>query len=266
MKTPKLETKAANGTAVVKKDENPLAEYDMASLEADAGMGTEGMGVGDLKMPYLYILQTNSPQVNPGHQSYVEGAQASMFYNVANKRYYDGRETGLLIVDCGCERKYVEWKDREKTGGGWVGEHTMESDILEYCEKDEKGRWFIPQTGNMIVETAYHYCLYFCPDTKTWEKCVIPMKSTALKMHRELGTMIAEAKLPSGSKAPRFLNKFLMTTYLEQKNNNSWWQFDFEKAGMVTPDVYQAAKDFYQMIIGGKVERKPEGANEEMPF
>ena len=144
--TKKAEVATANQSAGLP------AGYDMDELLRDSGAGVSNMGMDDVAVPYLYVLQTNSPQVNPDHDAYIDGAKAGMFFNNVSMEIYDGRNEGLIVIPCAYERKYVEWVPRD-SGGGFVGEHDIDSGILSECTPNEKG---IPclKSGNLVIETG----------------------------------------------------------------------------------------------------------------
>jgi hypothetical protein len=251
---------ASKGQEVAPVKESGLpAGLDLAYLTADSGLGVSNMGVGDVALPYLSILQGLSPQVNPGRPEYVEGAQASMFYNNVSQDVFDGRTEGLLFVPAHYERKFVEWIDRDK-GGGFVADYDIDSDILNFTERDDKKRLRMKGSGNLLVETAYHTGLYFDPELKKWLQCVVTLKSTGLKVNRRWNNELTTAVIPGTDlQAPRWLFPYLLTKKLETKAGNSWWQLSIEKQdNPVTKAVYDKAKGFYQLLESGQLSRAPE--------
>ena len=78
-----------NNTAMT---ELPMSLEDMA---ADSGKGGK-LGIQDIGVPFLYILQTNSPQVNPDNPKYMKGATAGGIYITVIERAFEGREKGLV--------------------------------------------------------------------------------------------------------------------------------------------------------------------------
>lgn len=242
---------------------NALAELDMAALTADAGASVSDMTADDIALPYLSILQALSPQVQPGKAEYIEGAVASMLFNTVSQDVYDGRKVGVLFVPCYYERRYVEWVDRDQ-GGGFVADYDIDSDIMSFTKKDDKGKARMP-TGNLIVETAYHYGLYQDPNSKIWTQCVLTLKSTGLKVNRKWNNELSTTKIPGTElTAPRWLYPYHLTTWLESKKNNSWWQLKVdrvEKDSVPTPvsrAVYDKAKIFHNLAKGGEVKRAVE--------
>lgn len=256
-KTPS--TIANKGTEVTTKTQAQLpAGYEGLDLTADAASHNPEMTSQDVALPYIYILQGLSPQVNPGRAEYVEGAQPSMFYNNVSGEVFDGRNEGFVFVPAYYERKLVEWVHRDN-GGGWVGDHPTSSDILSKTLPDDKGKPRLPN-GNIIVETAYHYGLMLNPDTEAWEQCVLAMKSSGLKTNRKWNNQIVTSKIPgTDAQAPRFLFAYNIKTKMESKGENSWWNYDVEKMDdPVTVDVYKQAKLFAELIAAGEVIRVAE--------
>ncbi len=255
-KSPKEETKEV-AEVQVKKTEVVESSY-MDQILADSGAGVSNMGMDDVAVPYLYVLQTNSPQCNEDHALYIKGARAGMFYNNVSGEVYDGRDVGLTIIPCAYERKYVEWVSRD-AGGGYVADHDIDSGILAECTPDDKGR---PILGNknLIVETAYHYVYFKNPNTEGWEQIIIPMKSTFLKKSRRWNKTLMSTMIPgSGKMAPRWLYPYQLKTVKETKDTNTWSNIDITKHdNVVTQDQYLAAKAFAELMAKGLITRGPE--------
>lgn len=230
------------------------AGYDMDELVQDAQQNPK-MDAQDVALPFIAILQSNSPEVNPGDPTYIEGAQSSMFINTVTRDTYNGRTEGLIIVPCYYERKLVEWVDRDK-GGGWVADYPVDHPIQHTTKKNDQNKVILPN-GNFLVETAYQYVLFLDPESGNWSQAVIGMKSTALKKNRQLNNSIVTSKIPGTDvQAPRYLFPYLMRTVFEQKASNSWWNFEFKKMDEpVAADVYKAAKAFAQLVQAGVLQR-----------
>lgn len=252
-----MATKDKQEVATAKESAQLPAEF-LAEIEADSGHGVSNLGADDVAVPYLYVLQTNSPQVNEDHDAHIEGAKAGMFYNNVSGEVFDGREVGLTIIPCAYERKFVEWVDRD-AGGGFIAEHDADSGILSECKPDEKGR---PRLGNghMIVETAYHYVYMKNPNTGVWEEIIIPMKSTFLKKSRRWNKALMSTLIPgSGKTAPRWLYPYQIKTAKETKDTNTWSNIELERhQDPVTVDQYRAAKNFAEQMDKGLVKRAAE--------
>lgn len=246
----KKETEVAS---VKESAQLPAGMSDMEELLRDSGVGVDDMGMDDVAVPYLYVLQSNSPQVNPDHDSYIEGAAAGMFYNNVSGEIYDGRKEGLVVIPCAYERKYVEWVPRD-SGGGYVADHDIDSGILSECTPNEKG---IPclRNGNLIVETAYHYVYFKNPKDGQWDQIIIPMKSTFLKKSRRWNKTLMATLIPGTSnRAPRWLYPYTLKTIKESKGDQTWSNVDLTRMEeMVTADQYRAAKAFAELFSSGQI-------------
>jgi hypothetical protein len=240
-----------------------LAEVPMSieELEADALLGGK-VGLLDISVPYLYILQSNSPQVNVDHPKYIEGAAAGMLYLTGLEKVYDGRNKGLLIVPCFYERLVTEWVPRD-TGGGLVASHDPEAEILKTARPDEKGRLCFAN-GHQLMETAYHYALVQDPDSGVWYQAIAPFKSTALKASRRMNSTINTTMIPTTTKkAPRFLYKWRMNTVKEQKDAYVWSSPKLSQLEMVSADIYAAAKSYAIVSAKGLLRRIAVEAEQE---
>lgn len=239
--------------ASVKDSAQLPAGLDMEDILRDSGAGVDSMGMDDVAVPYLYVLQTNSPQVNPDSDSYIEGAKAGMFFNNVSNEVYDGRNEGLVVIPCAYERKYVEWVPRD-SGGGYVADHDIDSGILSETTPNEKG---IPclGNGNLIVETAYHYVYFKNPKDGQWDQIIIPMKSTFLKKSRRWNKTLMATLIPgTTSRAPRWLYPYIIKTVKESKGDQTWSNVDLTRMEeMVTADQYRAAKAFAELFSSGAI-------------
>ena len=233
--------------------------YDLQDIMADAGAGSADMGAGDLGIPYLSLLQPGSPQVKPGHSKYIEGARVGEWFNSATGETFSG---AIQFIPCAYERKYVQWHDRELGEGGYVMDHTIDSDIMTKTVKNGKGQPSLPdQNHDLIIETAYQYGMMLNPGTGRWDQVVMPLKSTALKANRRMNNLIARATIPGTQmQAPRWLYAFTLSTALESKGQNSWYTPVPEKMPEpVSAEAYQAGKKFHAMFQAGLVSRANEG-------
>lgn len=259
-------------TEVATQQEAQLpAGMSLEDLQADAEQYNPQLTPDDVGLPYISILQNNSPQCTRGGPKYIDGAQSSMFHNNITNEVFEGMEEGFIFVPCHYERKYVEWVDRDK-GGGIVQDYNISSDIMSKTTLDDKNKARLPN-GNIVVETAYHYGLMLNPLTDTWEQCVIAMKSTMLKKNRAFNNELTKMKIPGTDvTAPRWFFPWNFRTVLETKNDNSWFNFHIEKGPEpVFAELYAQAKMFAELIAAGAVKRGSEEAattapDDEVPY
>jgi hypothetical protein len=222
-------------------------------FSADAGMGATFTG-SDLAIPFLTILQKNSPQVDEDNGKHVEGAKPGMIYNTVTGELFDGKNTGIVVVPAGYQKKFVEWIHRDD-GGGFVAQHDPESDAVRACKPNEKGK-LETADGHQMVETAYHYVtLIDSNGNPQW--AVISMSSSQLKKSRKWNTLVAGVTMTVNGKTfkpPIFSHKYALRTVVEQKDQNTWYGWDIGNAGVVgVRAVYESAKSYCQALTDGSI-------------
>lgn len=254
-----MNTKAEKKDVTVVAQGNLPAGYDLAHIMEDAGAG-QNMGAGDLGIPYLALLQSGSPQVNPAHAKYIEGAMAGMYYNTATGEVYGGyKKDPLVIIPCAYIRDYDEWKDRDGAeGGGFVQTHSIDSGILNKTKPNAKGKPALPD-GNVIWETAKQFCMLRNPITGRLDQVLMTLKSTHLKMNRRWNNLINGAIIPGTDRqAPRWLYPYELGVTLEEKGGKSWFVPTIERVDEpVSLEEYQASKAFYTAVASGAINVGP---------
>lgn len=148
--TEALATTAPAG-ALAKQSENEYGE--------DAGAGLKELSANEKSIPFLNLLQANSPEVENNSPP---GAKAGMFINSVTKELIDG-EKGLLIRPVFVQRTFVEWIDRDK-GGGVVARHLFTSAEVQDAIDRNGGSVIaskekpLKHGENFLVDTRYLYC------------------------------------------------------------------------------------------------------------
>ena len=234
------------------------AKLDLAVLAGDSkdasGFGNLDMS-RDVMIPYINILQTTSPQLNPSKAEYVEGAKVGQFYNTVSQEV----SASLNVIPVLYQLKYVEWKPRE-TGGGLVEMHDADSGILGKTNRDKMTFKDVLPSGNYIATTAYHYVMVQGTDGN-WSQAVISMTSTQLKKSRRWNSLMLTQKVegPSGSfTPPTYAIIYKLSTVSESNDRGSWFGYQVEKVGMVEDaSIYNEAKSFSTAASRGDVEAKP---------
>ena len=122
----------ASSTAVAQKAESLPANV-MDDLFASAGQGMENIGVEDMQIPFLRILQPLSPQLIKNDPKFIKGASAGDIFNTVTGQYWDADE-GVTIIPCAYEMKYLEFQLRE-SGGGFLGEIDPKSPDIRQAQR-----------------------------------------------------------------------------------------------------------------------------------
>lgn len=245
------------GKQVAKRQKGgAVAAFDYG---ADAGAGFEDVKGSDLSIPFLTLLQANSPQV--ANQD-PKGAAAGMIFNSVTRELTDGDE-GIPFLPCHKEGPvWVEWVPRTK-GGGFVGLHDPASDVVKngtpimHPETGEPTRK-LRHGENELIETFYIYGLLLEPSgEETCSFAVISFTSTKIKPHRDWVTAMYTLK----GKPPIFANRGVVKTVKQVKNNDTFFNYRIEPFNttwvnsLIDPatlgDLLLEAKEFQNLVTSG---------------
>lgn len=248
-------TEARNKGALVPPAQGgPVASF-VADMEKDSALGRAQMGIEDIALPYIAILQPLSPQVTKSNPARIVGAEEGMFYNTLSQELYDGEE-GIYVVPCAYQKAWVEWKQRT-TGGGFVASHPS-GDILSRTSKDDKNFDVLPN-GNVVVPTSYYYCLLL--EDGEAHPVVISMARTASKKARRWNSTMLGIQVVGSSGSfnpPMFSHIYKLKTIPETKNNNSWFSWDIHLYQQISdPHLYQRARQMSIDVSKGLVKAAP---------
>ena len=243
MNTKNVKTKDTLDLAVLAEDSKAMSGFGTINLARDTAI------------PYISILQTSSPQVNPSKAEYIESAKAGQLFNTVTQETFDKLE----VIPVFYHLKYVEWKPREQ-GGGFIDSHNAESGIIGQTKRDPMtGKQVLPN-GNHIVQTAYHFVLMLSGDG--YQNAVISMSSSQLKKSRRWNSLMLSQKIkgPQGMfTPPTYAFTYNLSTVSESNDRGSWFGFSIEKGNQVTDaSIYGESKAFAQSASSGAVDAKPE--------
>jgi hypothetical protein len=263
--------------------------------------GFEETTMEDLSIPFVNLLQSNSPAVIEEDSDF----KAGMLMNSVTKEVM---KQPVILIPVFKEAAVVEWVPRLK-GGGLVARHGLKDSIfLDAIEKnggsrippkdaDGKRVQFKSPDGNDLVETYYVYCLIMNETgTETEGYCVLSFSSTKIKVHKDWITAMYTQK----GRPPIFANRCrLFTTRQQNDSGQPFYNFaispmkDTWRESLINPAneqeraLLKEASDFATMIqdgiakpdyesvkgeegSGGSGEEKPKGPlpmdSEDMPF
>jgi hypothetical protein len=258
-------------SAAAEPDQNALVESPRTITLAPPTMIDDfeefaGAGTSDRKedniVPFLAVLQKNSPQVNPRDPSHVRGAEAGMLFNTATLKLYPAEQEGEgpLALQAYMETCEVEWVPRGQ-GGGFVGRHELEDSIVATVREvpnpqDPTGKRKIRMlpNGHQLVTTAYHYLVL----VDTLESVVVALTSTGMQTHRKWNTMLRNKRVRNRAGqliiAPSFATLVRLRTFWQKNDAGDWHSLAVDDLGWVTDqqkDAYEEAKRFHQLARDG---------------
>lgn len=255
----KAEQKAAEESKAVALAPTSTALPDFLRDDKEvAGLGNS-QDSSDSSLPFLGIIQSNSPQINEGKSEYMEGAKQGMLFSKGLGMFWPARagkgEDGLLVIPCGYQRNFVEWKPNR---GGYAATHEYDIEkmrklgakktkvMIEGKEREQ----ILLENGNQLVDTMYTFVM-----TTTGMPLIIGAASTAQGPMRDwMGYRKAQRK-PDGDQLPSFAKIYRLQTGEQQKDNNSWHNWKWLDTGFVTDQaLYMAARKFAMDIAAGEVQ------------
>lgn len=242
----------------------PTEDQELA-LTAMAGMGDgfEDTDKDAFAVPFLRILQSNSPQVNEDEDAYTKGAKPGMFFNNVSNELF-GKE--IVVIPVHYLRSFIEWKPNR---GGFVRDHGPDPRIKDKCVPREEGeRHDYLENGNIIQDTRNHYLLVQREDGSL-DPCILSLSSTGIKHSRKWMSMMRSLLIPTGAAAPMFSSKYRIKTVLNKNDDGSWYQIGekqtaVERIGWISQEELEEVKSFRNLITSGAVTADYSSLDEEV--
>lgn len=199
--------------------------------------GSEEVGVKDIALPRLEIVQSQSPI-----KDLVEGVvEGHMFNSVTQELLGDL----VYFVPVYYRMEYLVWKDQDK-GGGFFGSFPSEAEAeARKHQAVEEGE---DPDDIEVIDTPVHYGLMVTPDCSRVEQLVISMPRTKAKVSRKWNSMI---QLAGGD---RFSRVYKISTFKdENKNKQKFFNYVVQPAGFTPKAVYEEAERNYELFKAGAV-------------
>src|SRR4051812_27693664 len=84
---PAPDEEIATGVSIVPRGTTAVASLeDVGALMLEDAEQELGFEKGDVALPFMRVLQSNSPQVKPKNAKYIDGAQEGFFFNSATNK------------------------------------------------------------------------------------------------------------------------------------------------------------------------------------
>lgn len=235
----------------------------------DSGAGFEGTKSSDLSVPFLAILQSNSPQVVDKDP---KGCESGMLFNTVTRQTWIGEGAnaeGVAFIPCYKEQVYVEWVPRTD-GGGMVQMHDPNGEVVKEAIEANDGKTFgklhCPDSRsdakdgamNDLVETFYVYGLFLDVDgVSTVGFGVLSFTSTKIKPYRDWITAMYTLK----GRPPIFSNRAIIRTVKQKNDSGTFFNYRIDPFGktwtesLINPvqnaDLLNEARDFSVMVMSG---------------
>ena len=222
--------------AVVKKESSAVALVDERPeyVNPETARGNEAVGIQDLVIPRIDVIQALSPQRKKSDPTYIEGAEEGMLFNTVTGMLYG---TGMTVVPVIFRKEYIIWKDR-KSGGGYRGAFKDEDTANGAMRNLEDGALC------EVIETAQHFCIII-PDDGPVDDAVISMSRSKMKASRNLNTLVQMAGNDRWSRAYR------MDSIEVDGAKGEYWSIQFKQLGYVPKDIFERGEKMYEAVRAG---------------
>jgi len=251
------------GKEVAEAKQTGVAEvYDYGE---DSHAGFEGTTIADLSIPFIKIMQSNSPEVE---DELIEGVKAGDLVNSVSNEIM---KQPLIVQPVFKEAAVVEWVPRNK-GGGIADRHELDSEVFLDAIKKNNGSRIPPKDGdgkripfkspdgNDLVETYYIYCLILDETGESTEGfCVLSFASTNIKVYKDWLTSMYSLK----GAPPMYANRNKVSTAKQKNNDGTFYTFaigpmaENYRASLINPgspdgkSLLEEGKEFAKMIDNG---------------
>lgn len=207
--------------------------------------GSEGVGMEDLTIPRLEIVQSLSPCRDKDDPAYIEGVEEGMLYNNVSRELYGDT---VFVIPVLFKKEFLIWKDR-KQGGGFRGAYdTLKEANAMITTLVDAGD---DADGSLeAIDTAQHICLLVKPDNKV-EEIALSMSRSKMKVSRQWNTLI---RMIGGDRFARVYE----VKGIPDKNDagDKFKNFAVRQIGFPSEKAYLIAEALYNNIEKGDREMK----------
>jgi hypothetical protein len=248
-----------------KHDPNALAVVGGGALpaflddkvEADAGRGISTDQADNL-VPLIYLLQTNSPQVNQRNEKYVDGAAPGDIWLRNSDTPIIRGDEGIVFQPCHFQVSYNEWVPREDNGG-FVGVHLSVPPNAKCGEdptKPGKVYWEMPN-GNEIIETRTYRGFVILPDGRALPYS-LPFSGTGHTAAKTMMFLSNQQRTTKGTKPALWSCFYRLKTQLRKNKLGEFFNFTVANAGVngktawvQTAEEYERGRALYEAFESG---------------
>lgn len=247
----------------------------------DAGKGMQNISDEERRVPFLRILQSNSPELEEGNAKYLPGATAGKFFNTSTKQTY----SKLVMIPAARGHRFIEYIPRN-LGSGFVAVHGPKDELVMtlrakhgkfgklpngVTKRDPKTNE--PLDGTEIVESFELYAILIDPETEQTFRAVISFSSTQIKKYQGFIDRYDSIRYRNSAgqtiAPPIWAHRWLLTTATEKNKKGTFRGFviglegkkpdgsdDVPIKSLVKTDdpLYKAAKDFNDFVERGQAE------------
>lgn len=223
-------TKTADTTeALAVVDSGPGGALAVADgFEKNDSRGKEGIGSGDVTLPFIALVQKTSKQIDPSESKYIEGSKfLDLFNSITNENYGPGPVEFIPII---LKKHAIEFNPFD-SGGGIKDRDVPWDDERCQFNGDEK-----PSATRF-----YDWAVLLLP---SMELVVLSFKSTNIGVAKQFQQLV---QLRPG---PAFAGKYAVKSALGKNNFGTFAKFAITPAGKPAPEQVSFAQEVYDGLKG----------------
>lgn len=232
------------------KGTHALVPASLSNLEAMAHQGLEQANSSDFATPIFKVIKKHdSHEVGE-----IEGCEAGYMLLTSTKEMWSG-EDGPLVIPCFYQRRYIEWRAKNGTGGGGiVAEYPPTHAIVGTTRRNEQGKDILPN-GNELSNTMQFFVLV--QTEQGWSPALMNLSGGGLKIGRDWLTAQTSQRM-NGSRGafvpPTYAYVYRAGTELRVKGQSKWFEFTIGAGVPLTDEAaFQQADAFYRAASSGGV-------------
>lgn len=220
-----------------------LVEFDPLQFNGD---GFEDTDSDSFALPFLTILQSNSPQCIRGKATFIDGAQPGMFFNTITEEFYD---KSIDVIPVHYYREFIEWLPER---GGIVKSHGPDEIILERVVRIDDQKNQILDNGHIIQDHRNHYLLL--ADDLEQGPMILSLTSTGVKHSKKWLTRMRSLKNPkTGGKVPMYAAKWTIELVLNEDGEKAWYQLGFKSKTCIEFNSWLNKKEWQHALAAREI-------------
>lgn len=246
--------------AIIEQGTTALAKIDYAAATTEY---QDEFDRTSLQVPFLRILQSNSPELDPSEAKHIEGAIVGQFVNTSTASVLKKPE----VIPVYHYATFIEWILKTE-GGGFVKDHGLnEGNRLMTTTTKVEGKDILPN-GHQLVRTEVYF-LFIVREDGGIDEVMTTMTSTQLKKARQWNSKAKSLRTtyPDGSITPRvaadgvnqlatplFANAWKLSTVKEENDKGKWYGFVIEYSRPtfeISEGLFAKALEFRKTVAEG---------------
>lgn len=235
-------TPEAQSTAVATTAPQALADArpEWMNEHSDTS-GSDHITKDDIQLPRMVLAQAMSPQLDTTSDKYIEDLkQGQAFNNVTREVLHTPISFAIIRAD---RPRFIEFNPRASGGGVKDPDVPANDPRTQFTLNEETGERIPP-----IATKFYDYVIVMLPftaETAMDMTIVLSMKSSQLKIARQLNTLIQTRKV---KKEALYLGKYTLNIVSETNTKGKFFNYAVKNDGWVSQEQASALKKMAELF------------------